>query len=182
MDQETIEEWTKSEDVIRCIIGEEKRRQSGYHQFQGYVEFNTVKSIWQVKKMISDETHWEMSQGSREDNKIYCEKEGKIRWKKHMGTNNMEKKKKQDEYWTQVLNDARELNAEEFQAKWPKEWLIRRSAIERIMTETREAKVEEWAGDLKRKNVWIWGVAGIGKSRWAQRQAPGIPTYKEKHQ
>ena len=28
-------------------------------------------------------------------------------------------------------------------------------------------RVANWDGDLKLKNFWIWGNAGIGKSKWA---------------
>jgi hypothetical protein len=55
----------------------------------------------------------------------------------------------------------------EFAEAHPKEWIIRRGAIERVMLEANRRKMRTWNGDLKRKNIWMWGKPGVGKSRWA---------------
>jgi hypothetical protein len=49
------------------------------------------------------------------------------------------------------------------------------------MLEVARAKAQVWTGDLHLKNVWIWGEAGVGKSRWAADQSPMTTTLKKTH-
>ena len=34
-----------------------------------------------------------------------------------------------------------------------------------------------WDGELKSKNIWLWGISGVGKSKWARQQALEKETY-----
>ena len=47
------------------------------------------------------------------------------------------------------------------------------------MIENAMKAVEVFNGDLKTKNFWLWGKPGVGKSRWAQLQAPYANIFKK---
>jgi hypothetical protein len=75
-----------------------------------------------------------------------------------------------------VIQDAMKMTPPEFAQEHPKEWVPRRSGIERLMLESARRKMKAWDGILSRKNVWTWGPAGVGKNRWANNLVVGRPT------
>jgi hypothetical protein len=81
--------------------------------------------------------------------------------------------------WEEMSQDAKVMNPEEFEAQWPRIWFLHRNHVEKIMIEEANKKALPWDGELHHKNVWIWGIAGIGKSRWAMQQAPLYETMKK---
>lgn len=77
----TEEEMTKIaaitiEEVKYMIYGEEVAPSTGRVHLQGYVEFTSLKSLNQVKTLISTRVHAEKSRGSSKQNQEYCMKEG----------------------------------------------------------------------------------------------------------
>jgi hypothetical protein len=136
----------------------------------------------EVADIIGHRAHIEEAKASDLDNVNYCSKEGRVIIQKGetlaMKLGLPQKKLKQDR-WIEILSDAKTRQSEEFQEKCPDQWLIRRSAIEKVMIESAAAKARIWNGILPQKTVWIWGKPGIGNNRWAQNQASQTETYRK---
>ena len=108
----------------------------------------------------------------------YCSKENLvIAQKGHLTPDEYDEKK--DKSWTEIYEDAKVMKCEEFAEKYPKIWILHREKIQSIMIENAMKAVEVFNGDLKTKNFWLWGKPGVGKSRWAQLQAPYANIFKK---
>jgi hypothetical protein len=162
-------------ELLYLIVGEEEGEESGYKHYQGFAQFINRKTFKQIKDMLVPEAHIEVAKGTLAQNTQYCSKQGKIRWSVGIEDKQERKKKIQkenNEIWLRVLKDAQSLNQEEFIEKHPREWVLRRAAIERLMLDSAGNSARKWNGKLREKNLWIWGPTSTGKSRWANCQAP----------
>jgi hypothetical protein len=102
-----------------------------------------------------------------------------VKFKKGIDGTGKTQQKEKDAYWQSVVKDAETLDEERFKTLHAKEWLMRRQAIERIMIDSFGRKAKKWNGQLPRKNLWLWGKTGPGKSRWANSQVPPWNTLKK---
>jgi hypothetical protein len=145
-------------EISKIIIGKEIAPTTGTAHLQGFIKFTSKKRLWNLVKLWGGKAHWEAAGGSEKANRDYCSKGGQILVQ--LGLNEEEIKQsrtvadKQD-YWNQVVKDAYTMGPEQFAEKWPKEWLIRRGAVERLMLDAAKKSMRVWNGDLKAKNVWI---------------------------
>jgi hypothetical protein len=73
------------------------------------------------------------------------------------------------------------MQPDDFKQEWPKQWIVRRTAIERIMLESSAKTAKTRTGYLQFKNYWIYGDPGIGKSRWATTQTTTWNTFRKNH-
>lgn len=168
---ETWKEW----EIRYCIIGKEKAPTTGTKHLQGYVHLGTA--VWTNTVMRKYKfSYLEVAKGSEESNKKYCKKEGDYieigeEVKKTRALDKQEKTR-------EMLKDYRELNRDDFEAKWTYECFhwgdkLNKWAINHIEI------VGTWNGDLQCKNYWIWGESGTGKSRWAMSQLSPGNIYKK---
>jgi hypothetical protein len=159
----------ENEKLTKAIVGIEQGSQDNFQHLQGYLQFAINFSGWQMKRIWSDRAHWETAKSTAKKNFEYCSKEKNILTQKGFDAivERIEKEEKNNEYWASVISDAMKLTPAKFAEKHPREWLLRRNAIERLMLESSKKRMRAWDGKLPHKNIWIWGRAGIGKSRWA---------------
>jgi hypothetical protein len=163
--------------IKKMIAGLETAPQTGLQHYQGYLETAERLRRNQVLQLLGRQVHVEPAKGSREANFQYCEKGGDVRFVKGYIDRTPAEQRKMD--WEEMTQDAKVMNPEEFEAKWPRIWFLHRNHVEKIMIEAANKKAMPWDGDLHHKNVWIWGEPGIGKSRWAMQQAPLYETLKK---
>jgi hypothetical protein len=168
-----------NDEIVRLMIGVEKGAKSQYRHYHRYLETRTNKTMWQMKSPTNREMHWEIAQGSRNDHQQYCEKQGDIQWIKGFATRHEKIRMEREQRWLEILQDAKVMNESEFSAKCPGEWISRRSAIERIMIKSAQAKGQKWDGSLQDKNIWLSGAPGVGKSRCADSQRVGFARSKK---
>jgi hypothetical protein len=167
-------------EIKKVIIGKETAPTTGTPHLQGFIQFITKKRFWNLKSLWGDTVHWEPARGSEQKNLEYCSKGGDLLVS--MGFKNeavhaaIKTNYKGQEYWEMIVKDAYSLGPEEFAQKWPREWLLRRGAVERLMLDASKRTMRVWNGNLQLKNIWVWGAPGIGKSQWAHRQATGGQT------
>jgi hypothetical protein len=157
---------------ILCVgaeVGE-----GGYNHWQGFVAFHAVKTAKQVKELLVKESHIEVAKGTTKKNIEYCSKEHKVKYSKNVdnwgGDANEKKEEQKKQRYRTIIHDAETMEPEEFKNKWPQEWYLRRSTVERIMMEAIGKRAKTWHGQLWQKNYWIWGAPGVGKSKWAMEQ------------
>jgi hypothetical protein len=168
-DEQTLAGLTQDPTVKRIIAGYEISEGTGLAHYQGYFELTVTLRRNQVVKMFKRPIHVEPAQGGRGNNVLYCSKGGDVRYRKGLNDKKTGEQRKQE--WAEILQDAKTLTPDEFQEKRPRDWILRRPAIERIMIDEANKKCRTWGGLLQSKNVWLWGKTGLGKSRWAEQQA-----------
>jgi hypothetical protein len=184
-DEVKLEELQDNKEVQYLIVGAEIGDETNYHHWQGYIQFLYQKSRCQVKKLLTNEAHLEKAQGGLNSQIRYCSKQGNVKYKRGLDENLQPPKLKKlnktgsDDHWIQIIRDAESMTSKQFKNEHAKEWLLRRQAIERIMIDNWGKKAKTWNGDLQDKNLWIWGSTGLGKSRWANAQAPAWATMKK---
>jgi hypothetical protein len=158
-------------------VGEEIGEETNYEHWQGYVQFYNQKSAKQVKNLLTNETHIEKAKGTTKRNIEYCSKQHKVRYQKNVDSwkpiqDERQKQERRDARTREIIKDAETLEPEAFKDKWPTEWYLRRSNVEKIMIESMGKRATIWCGKLQEKNIWLWGPPGVGKSRWAMKQQP----------
>lgn len=165
---EHIKNGTSIPDV-RLIIAElEHTNGEGTKHIQGYIEFQKRLRANQVKFLISKRAHIEIAQGSREQNITYCTKENNIL----INYQQEQQKHSQQNFWQELLTYIQSSpTPAEFAEAYPKFYLTS-PRIDRLLAEQAGRNAEAYNGELQDKNYWIWGPPGVGKSRWANMQAP----------
>jgi hypothetical protein len=147
--------------------------EGGTPHLQAFYVFQVPVTRMQMERALGGRAFLEPMRGSIEANFKYCSKGGDVLAKKG-DPGELPKSP-----WAQVLHDAKTLSPEDFQVQHPDQWLQRRGAVERVMLEEKARRALCWPGQLKRKNVWLRGEAGIGKSRWACELVPLYQQYKK---
>lgn len=147
------------------IIGKEIG-DSGTPHLQGFMQFNSRKSLKQMKA-LNAQAHWEMSKGNIDQNYDYCSKEGNF---EERGIRPMSQKRKGDanvERYDMARESAKLGKFDDI----PSDIYIRhRSTLRAIFAETQSAP-SALTGELQ--NQWIWGPAGAGKTSRAMAENPG---------
>ncbi len=69
-----VKEWT---DVRYIVAGLEVGKKCGTPHIQGYVSFNSGRSLTQVRKHLK-RAKWIVAKGTAEENQVYCKKDGNI--------------------------------------------------------------------------------------------------------
>lgn len=139
--------------------------ENGTPHLQGYVYWNCLKSLKQMKK-INGRAHWEIQKGSFEQAIEYCKKDGSF---EELGVAPMSQKKKG------------ETEKKRYQRAWE---LAKKGDLEEIDADIRVRLY----GTLKRiradyqqapdpietlEHEWYWGDSGTGKTRKAREENPG---------
>jgi hypothetical protein len=165
-------------ELEKIIVGQEIGA-GGLQHLQGYLVLAKMTTLWQIKRKINARAHWEVAKAGPQKNYEYCTKQGKILLNKGFDRQKQEESKK--DFWAGVVRDAMSMNVAEFVEAHPREWLIRRPQIERLMLDSAKARMRVWNGVLTQKNYWIWGAAGLGKSRWANNLVVAGDTYRKNY-
>lgn len=144
-----------------AIIGKEIG-ESGTPHLQGYVSLPNPVSFDKIKKSIP-RAHIEVAKGSDTDNQIYCKKSGDYQ---EWGTPSIGQGNRSDikNLAQQIRNH--ELTLEDIMFDYPELYFKYSRAIERMIVaayphRTTPPHVE-----------WIWGDAGVGKTRYCVEKHP----------
>ena len=164
-------------DLCSCIICEKEVAESGTPHLQGYAEFINRIDGGRVRALLGGRAHLEVARGSRADNIKYCSKAGTEAIIVSKIPDNVREATVGEKIQAtfKLLMDIREMNQEEFEANHPAFFLNHRNKYYEHRHDALVRKHETWNGELKKKNFWIWGEAGVGKSRMARK---GVEHYR----
>lgn len=166
----TLNNWTDKEvkelQDITCdyhVIGNEVGDEGTPH-LQGFIYFKTQKRLSTLKKLCP-RAHWEAAKGTPFQAAEYCKKDEDF-WEQ--GTAPMTQKEKgqsEQARYQQAWELAKQGKYEEVDA----DIRVRLYSTLRRIEKDHMAKVDD-AADVT--GVWIYGAAGVGKSRLAREKYP----------
>lgn len=77
-----------------------------------------------------------------------------------------------------MLEDLKNMAWNEFENNYPVECYRNYNKLQNYRFRHQNIN-EPWGGELKSKNIWLWGAPGTGKSKWAHSQRPLNEIYKK---
>nr|ALE29729.1 replication associated protein [Lake Sarah-associated circular virus-32] len=160
----------KASTVKYAVIGIEKG-ESGTPHLQGFVVFMTAKRLSALKK-INPRAHYEQAKGTSLQASTYCQKEGVF---EEFGTLPLEPtavgsnaSNKKNESYRKAMDLAKLGDFSAIEQEWPGLWLRHRNAF---LSAPRDFGIRPKDLDYL-PGIWIWGPAGVGKSRLAREVFP----------
>lgn len=148
---------------VSYLIFEEEHMQDGTPHLQGYIEFNKRKRMQQVKNAINQRAHVEVARGTPQQNIAYCSKEGDpYEFGDHTSAG-------ETNQWAHIRTLVHEGNLEQIEELYFGTYVQHMKALEALCTRY-AVQAPPWDGDLKEKNLWIWGPPGVGKSRYCRTE------------
>jgi hypothetical protein len=109
-------------------------------------------------------------------------KQGNVMWKAGIDEKDQNEKARTDKertFGNNLVSDAEAMEMELFKSQYAKEWISRPQGIKGIKIDASGRRAIKRNGGLEEKNVGFWGKPGLGKSRWAEEQAPAWHTLKK---
>ena len=141
----------------------------GTPHIQGYIYFENAQTFRRIKNLIGERAHIEPAKGNPKQNYDYCSKEGTVFVSKPLNTNSSKFP------FLEMHKDMLSMSLGDFEEKYPKEMYLRRDKVIATRFAHATRNTGRFEGDLKERNIWIWGETGLGKSRWAESNG----TYNE---
>lgn len=175
-DEDYVVGLSDDEDVRR-IIAEHEHLEEGTPHIQGYVSFSRQVYRTEVERRLGGRAYIQVAVGSWKQNVEYCSKEGLVIVSKNCEVDHDDVQN--GKLTLQVVEAARTMDPWTFEDTFPMVWVYHRQQILNVMMDHALREVENWNGDLKKKNYWIWGAPGIGKSQWAASLMPVQHQYKK---
>lgn len=158
---EEIKAWAQTNCQF-IVIGKETAPTTGTKHLQIFIHLHKKLHGSTICNLPFFKTaHIEVARGTNVQNRNYCIKEGDW-WQ----FGEVDPKKKT---WNGIIQDYRTMTFPDFVEEHPKEALLHLRNLEQIKCQLNRT-TETWNGDLKEKNIWIWGAPGTGKSKWARNQ------------
>jgi len=148
------------------VMGEEVGEEGTRH-IQGYIEFENSKRLTSLKK-INARVHWEKRRGTAAQAADYCKKDG-IVWEE--GVISRQGERRDLEEFANAVIKSEDLQA--LVEDYPRHMLVygRHAALLLSM------KVPPRA--VAPIVIWLWGAAGVGKTRRAYDLFPAENVYKK---
>ncbi|ALE29721.1 replication associated protein [Lake Sarah-associated circular virus-32] len=160
----------KASTVKYAVIGIEKG-ESGTPHLQGFVVFKKMQRLSALKK-LNPRAHYEEAKGTSQQASTYCQKEGIF---EEFGTCPLEPtaiasnaSNKKNEQYRKAMDLAKLGDFSAIEQEWPGLWLRHRNAF---LSAPRDFGIRPKDLDYL-PGIWIWGPAGVGKSRLAREVFP----------
>ena len=156
------------------IYGKEQAPSTGTNHLHLYFRLKSRMYKNSIKKLFPRAVV-EVARGDELQCFNYCSKNGDF---KEFG----QRLNKVDEWISKVeklkvlLDDLMNKSKEEFEALHPYEAFHQKQKLQEWKFQ-HQNKLGPWGGELSRKNIWIFGPPGCGKSMWAHQQAAESEIY-----
>lgn len=172
--EEELKFWELGENIIdsdwaEYLIYGRERGEQGTPHLQGFlVAKHQIRWTTMNQRIFGDSeygrVHWEVARSTPKNCINYCKKDGDFQ---EFGGMTM-KPHNQWEIIKEMINDG--ATADRIRDRFPQTWAAYRGSIDAWINEGRQSRLEQFDGELKDKNMWIWGRAGVGKSRKAREE------------
>ena len=165
-------------EKITTVVAEEEHLDDPEQtpHIQGYIHTNALVYRTVIERWLGGRAYVEIARGSEKENWDYCTKENQvIVEKKDEKLIQSIKNPKNDEEARTLLADMRAMNEETFEATYPVFYMKHQVLYRQFRHEALIKEQTTWDGELKQKNLWIWGPPGTGKSRMARY---GLKSYE----
>lgn len=155
---------------IKYCIAEEEHLEEGTPHIQGYIHFERKRDRKSVERLLGGRAFVEIARGSEKENIDYCSKENQVivQVGEPVASAKLAILKEKDEEAIELIKDMRELKEEDFEAKHPYYYKNHVQQVREFRHEYLVRTLTTYDGNLKGKNLWIWGAPGVGKSRIAR--------------
>lgn len=131
-----------------------------YFEVKNAIHFSTVK------KFTSERAHVESAKGNRQQNIDYVSKEGNI-FVKYDPLEYLSSK--EDREAKILLNHILNLETQDFINQHTAYYIKNFHKYDDLRAKYLHDKIQDYDGDLHKKNYWIYGPPGVGKSMLARR-------------
>ena len=149
------------------IAEEEYAPTTGLKHIQGYIRFN--KKYYRNTLYTKLKAYWMIAKGTELQNYEYCTKTKMNIVERGTRRGTVDEYVAKIEKTKKMLDDLLKMSWEEFGNTWTIQALNRRSQLIQWKFD-RTPILPPFEGELREKNVWIWGPAGTGKTVWARKQ------------
>lgn len=178
--QHIFQNIVKTGKVLKIIAGREVAPGTGTSHLQGYIAFTQQLYRRQVVTMLGGTVHVEVARGNEQQNIAYCSKDGNIAvdwqspaYSQARADAKEVKKLDKQEYTRDLLDALMTMSINDFEARYPYEALHWKEKLAGWKIAHTDLSII-WNGTLKKKNTWLWGAPGTGKSRWARAVSKGF--------
>lgn len=158
------EQVVQEVDCRYMLYGREIAPTTGTPHLQGFVCFDTNRRLAGCKKLFPPGTHFEIMRGRVIDNQLYCSKAGDVFTKGEPPDNSMSSLKG-EAYWTFIRNKLEEKSFDELPNSYTEG---RRELYKKRRMEINSKELKTIDGELD--NYWIYGKAGVGKSKYVREK------------
>lgn len=166
-DDLAVVELIEDNERVKYGVAEHEIGEEGTPHIQGYVSFNKPQYRSTVERWLNGKAWLSAANGTWDQNLKYCTKEGQdniIVLKEPTNRFNSS--------FNEMYADMSNMTPDEFAEKYPKVWFSSWKNVLHRMGEIAMKNAEVWPGKLHEKNIWIWGPAGCGKTKWATSLCP----------
>lgn len=143
------------------VFGKEVAPTTGTPHLQGYIEFATARTMTAIKKKmeLSQDMHLEIRKGTPQEAREYCIKEGDVYERGDIPQANGHRKGLEEA--TKAVIEGKSMD--EIANEFPNEYVRYSSGLKSLAT----VKVKPRDPKNPPQVIWLWGLAGTGKTREA---------------
>nr|UJP31670.1 replicase [Donkey kirkovirus Hetian-7] len=171
----------ENDPAVVDIVAEEEHLEEGTPHIQGFIKFANARYRNSICRFLGGRAFVEIARGSLEANINYCSKEDHLIVKKITSSmnKNYDKERSADKKAKQIITGVKELSENDFASTFPNFYLYHRNIYDRFRMEEQLKKLKTWNGELRTKNLWIYGPAGVGKSTLARKGLEAFEIYSK---
>lgn len=169
-----LENYLQNDIVKYAIYSKEIAPTTGMYHVHVYIHFTKLVYKNTIKSAIG--SCWlEAAKGTELKNILYIQKDGHFKEFGEKTAAASEKIEKENNL-KDMLNDLLNMNWNDFEAKYTTECYKNKNRLLQWKMDHRKI-LGPWGGELPKKNLWLWGDGGTGKSKWAHNLCPENKTY-----